>query len=318
MNKDRFIFLMNNYTALTDEETMELIQTQKEFPFSQIIHSLAAKGAITNNLAIKDEKLHTAAVYTTDRSVLKAIAGAEKAERLPPPVPMPKVKEEPQPEAKLPSAQIESEVKSEEPKVEVKVQTKQATVPPPPVVAKSAKSEVSLSGDQLIDELYQDLDKLKHLKHDYEVMVEGLDKPSAKSKPVLSTSAPASEKKSEDKPKKRKSGGDGIIDQIKSTKKKIKPSDPKQKEQLDIINQFIKSKPNFSKNAQVTPEPDAVAQDLSESSNAFSDNVVSETLVEILIKQGKREKAVEVLKKLIWKFPQKKAYFAAQIEELKS
>jgi len=44
---------------------------------------------------------------------------------------------------------------------------------------------------------------------------------------------------------------------------------------------------------------------------------VSETLVDILIQQGKKDKAIEVLKKLIWKFPQKKTYFAAQIEELK-
>ena len=49
----------------------------------------------------------------------------------------------------------------------------------------------------------------------------------------------------------------------------------------------------------------------------FGDNIVSETLVEILLKQGKKDKAIEVLKKLIWKFPQKKAYFAAQIEDLK-
>jgi hypothetical protein len=40
-------------------------------------------------------------------------------------------------------------------------------------------------------------------------------------------------------------------------------------------------------------------------------------LVELLLKQGKKEKAVEMLKKLIWKFPQKKAYFAARIQELK-
>ena len=57
--------------------------------------------------------------------------------------------------------------------------------------------------------------------------------------------------------------------------------------------------------------------DLTEKSTHFADNVISETLVEILIKQGKKTKAIEVLKKLIWKFPQKKAYFAAQIEELK-
>ncbi|HNG42094.1 MAG TPA: tetratricopeptide repeat protein, partial [Cyclobacteriaceae bacterium] len=62
----------------------------------------------------------------------------------------------------------------------------------------------------------------------------------------------------------------------------------------------------------------SVAGDLTEIKNGeFADNVISETLVEILIRQGKKEKAIEVLKKLIWKFPQKKTYFAAQIEDLK-
>jgi hypothetical protein len=49
----------------------------------------------------------------------------------------------------------------------------------------------------------------------------------------------------------------------------------------------------------------------------FGDNIISETLVEILVKQGKKERAIEVLKKLIWKYPQKKAYFASQIEDLR-
>ena len=60
-----------------------------------------------------------------------------------------------------------------------------------------------------------------------------------------------------------------------------------------------------------------VSGDLSENSSAFGDNIISETLVEILIKQGKKDKAIEVLRKLIWKFPQKKAIFATQIDELK-
>jgi predicted Zn-dependent protease len=57
--------------------------------------------------------------------------------------------------------------------------------------------------------------------------------------------------------------------------------------------------------------------DLTEKIELQETHIVSETLVEILLKQGKTEKAVEMLKKLIWKFPQKKAYFAARIEELK-
>ena len=36
-----------------------------------------------------------------------------------------------------------------------------------------------------------------------------------------------------------------------------------------------------------------------------------------MVKQGKLEKAQEIYNKLIWKFPEKKAYFVAQIEKLK-
>ena len=65
------------------------------------------------------------------------------------------------------------------------------------------------------------------------------------------------------------------------------------------------------------PSETTPKEDLAEKNASLSDNIVSETLVEILIRQGKKEKAIEVLKKLIWKFPQKKAYFAARIEDLK-
>ncbi|HRI78833.1 MAG TPA: tetratricopeptide repeat protein, partial [Cyclobacteriaceae bacterium] len=106
---------------------------------------------------------------------------------------------------------------------------------------------------------------------------------------------------------------DPLIEQIKTTKKKLKVENPKQKEQNEIIDKFIKIQPSIPK-----AKPAESASDLSEDSGMFSDNIVSETLVEILLKQGKKDKAVEVLKKLIWKFPQKKAYFAAQIDSLKN
>jgi len=108
---------------------------------------------------------------------------------------------------------------------------------------------------------------------------------------------------------------DSLIEEIKSTKRKIKPEGEKQKEQIEIIDQFIKTQPSIPRPKAITP--DAKDSDLSEPGAQFGENIVSETLVEILLKQGKREKAIEALKKLIWKFPQKKAYFAAQIEELR-
>src|SRR5690606_36885741 len=107
---------------------------------------------------------------------------------------------------------------------------------------------------------------------------------------------------------------DVLIDQIVTTKEEITPENDKQKEQIEIIDQFMRIQPSISgaKDKQTAPE------DLSSiKTGDFGDAIISETLVEILVKQGKKEKAIEVLKKLIWKFPQKKAYFASQIEELK-
>jgi hypothetical protein len=116
--------------------------------------------------------------------------------------------------------------------------------------------------------------------------------------------------------KKRRENTEGIIEQIVNSKKEIDPETDQQKAQIQIIDQFIKAQPSIaSPKDKPLPPPGA---DLSViKPGEFGDNIVSETLVNILLKQGKKDKAIEVLKKLIWKFPQKKTYFAAQIEELK-
>ena len=62
---------------------------------------------------------------------------------------------------------------------------------------------------------------------------------------------------------------------------------------------------------------DEINKDLSERSTRFGDDLVSENLAIILLRQGKKDRAIDIYKKLIWKLPQKKAYFAARIEDIK-
>ena len=107
---------------------------------------------------------------------------------------------------------------------------------------------------------------------------------------------------------------DELIAEIQKSKQEIVTESDSQKQQIEIINQFIRVQPSISNARDRAPS----AIDLTPvKSGQFGDNIVSETLVEILVKQGKKDKAIEVLKKLIWKYPQKKAYFASQIEDLK-
>jgi len=274
VEKEKLLFLTRNYTSLTADEARELISVKSTFPYCQLIHNLAARGAQDNELENSSKELQLSAVYSTDRGVLKSIMSSPRSRR-------DKV-----------VTDASSIVEAEERNLSLLTHSKN-----------------ELTGDALLTELAHDLDRLKELKREFEVSFKSVSNnkklslhEEKKIIPAVEIIEPTAEE---------------LIKEIKSTKKKIKPEGAKQKEQFDIIDQFIKTQPTIS-NAKAKPIPPPVQPtDLTESNSAFSDHIISETLVEILIKQGKKEKALEVLKKLIWKFPQKKAYFAAQIEELK-
>lgn len=90
-----------------------------------------------------------------------------------------------------------------------------------------------------------------------------------------------------------------------------------QLEQIEIIDNFIKNSPVLSK-PNLSAESEVISQDdLSRRSTKIDNNMVSENLAKIYMKQGKRKDAEKIYKKLMVKFPQKKGYFADQIQKLK-
>ena len=292
MEKTEFLLLLANSATLTTDEAKALVRLQDEFPYSQAIHNLAARGCQLNQLPSGKAQLGKAAIYATDRSVLKAIISApgKPRETLAKP-PSPATAEKPQPR-KAPAV----------PETRPGMESAQAQGAKEGAKGPSEEkfTPSGLSGDALLDELYHDLDKLKELKYGFEVASAGFDS--------MPPPPPPANKKNEapGEAKGPKETTKSLLDDIKSTKR--------QKEQLEIIDRFIKAKPSIGKGKMGASGFDTA--DLSERSSAFTDNIVSETLVEILIKQGKKGKAVEVLRKLIWKYKKKKAYFAAQIDEL--
>ena len=88
------------------------------------------------------------------------------------------------------------------------------------------------------------------------------------------------------------------------------------KKEVAIIDKIIKEDPTIPK-LDINNLPDN-SIDLASKSITINKGPVSENFAKILSLQGKRDKAIEIYEQLILKNPEKKPYFEAQIEKLKS
>ncbi|GAA4298521.1 hypothetical protein [Nibribacter koreensis] len=104
--------------------------------------------------------------------------------------------------------------------------------------------------------------------------------------------------------------GNGAMEQV------VKPV-TKLDVQLSIIDQFLKSNPKLKSMAHLQQKSEP-QEDLSAKSSKIKKNLASENLALIFIKQGKHKKALKIYEQLIVKFPEKKSYFAEQIEKLRN
>ncbi len=148
-------------------------------------------------------------------------------------------------------------------------------------------SSPAIDSDKLIADVLENLEKLQKIKKETAIWLDKKTELKAvKNKPISKKSTP----------------------KLKTKKKVSKP-----KSQTKIIEKFIKDEPRITKNS--APVNDK--QDMSKKSTEMREDVISESLAKIFVKQGKNAKAIDIYKKLIWKFPQKKALFAAKIEKLK-
>jgi hypothetical protein len=302
-----FINVLQNFSEISVKEAENVRTLKDDYPFSQVLHALSARVCKDHGFSDSQRELQLAAVYAADRSALKSIIES------------------------INSPVLASAYRQSSP-----IGTSETSV-------KTSETDVDYA-----TEVINDLERLNELRHNFELLfvdssaISYQNIPAAES-PEITEDQGAEEKtekhesskskkeriielaksvenqalqseETKTKSRKRKDSVEALIDHIVVSKEELSPESEKQKEQIELIDHFIKVQPTIlgAKDKQSAPE------DLTSiKTGDFNDSIISETLVEILLKQGKKEKAVEVLKKLIWKFPQKKAYFASQIEELK-
>lgn len=96
-----------------------------------------------------------------------------------------------------------------------------------------------------------------------------------------------------------------------------KPEKKKDVDHNSLIDRFIQDEPRIAQIRPKVGQPEEEPVDLA-AKNKFNDNSpITEAYAKILARQGKTEKAVAVYEKLQLKFPEKKAYFAEKIAEIR-
>ncbi|TGE24176.1 hypothetical protein E5K00_02890 [Hymenobacter aquaticus] len=98
---------------------------------------------------------------------------------------------------------------------------------------------------------------------------------------------------------------------------RYQPAPPPAPSSFDLINKFLRNKPRLRTPA-ARPAAGEEQTDLSVRSTQGVPDLASESLAQIMVRQGKLHKAIEIYERLMVRQPEKKAYFADQIQQLKS
>ena len=286
MNKKQFHNLLlnaENYKGVSIQALKELIN---DFPYSALVQSFYLKKLLLEEDYRFEEELFKTALLVPDRSALKKFlfdndrtaATLESSETIQP--------------AKLRAIHDESDPSLLEEKKSHKKEGKQASAPEleKELIAQAINASISI-------------EVATPLEH---------EETTKKTKEAQSHTHKIPAEEVRDENQKR-----SFSDWIKSFQEEFKEKQTQQenfrKNAEALIDQFIKSQPKI-----VAKKEFYSAENRAKKSIEEPEDLATETLAKIYATQGKVQKAIQTYERLILKFPEKKAYFAGQINQLKN
>lgn len=317
MNLKEFTNLLEHPEEFSKEDTKELEIILSEYPYFQSARLLYLKG-LHNQSSIKfNDELKTTAAYAGDRKILYEFISRERQASKEPVI------------NKIPDPVTEAvnlhklelpEISSEEEKREEEIQEKEIEIQQPVLTNDSNKNLDILEREMLAEIVNATIEKEISTSEPFgenDQIIEGsipetvIPEQKVSEKPLISTKKDEEILSDFDEHKKH-----SFTEWLKFKKRSSEVSEEKQKEKDEIsslIDKFIQAEPKMPKPKAEFYSPVNMAKQSVTDNESF----VTETLARIYEKQGNFPKAIKAYETLSLKFPEKKLYFAALIQEIK-
>lgn len=325
MNKERLNNIIKGNLNLTQEDLEEIKSLTDEFPFCQIGHILSAIAHKQHEHMLSEDKIITAAVHTGNRKKLRSlinnsvqISKKEITEDKETAIPT----EEEKVIDKVEQNKAGKE-EAEETDKQVATTTRAEKIPTPQLLS-DRKKDISKELEENLALLQKRKDdktstvtkesaRITLPKKEETTKEKTIEKNVSKETSHVSSSRMGDEVRKSDS----KSGGSftDIMLQYLETLEEQRSNKPTKEDQLSIIDDFIEKDPNISRATPSTKTENST--DLAKDSVKLKNSFISENLAKINAKQGKISTAIDIYEQLILKYPEKKSYFAEQIEKLK-
>ncbi len=302
MNKKQFTEIIKNPTLLDAHTLTELREIIEEYPFFQIGRMLWLKNLHKLDSIKYNSELKTGAAYIADRSKLyqlinnpdKLLAGASVIES-----DKPKSEVQPSIKAEVNTERVPKTIKPDAPRTTTENYLNAAddvaddNGSPYRFLTNSTRTQKNEDDNE--DILFPSADLL-----DYEIS-------SSQSYALPKVS------EIEVNPDENRSFSDWLHIMHYASPLQKGEGTALRKKEMDLIDNFLSAKPETI----AISDKKVKELDLEQRNTAPQEEILSETLANIYIKQGHKNKAIAIFEKLHLKYPEKSVYFARRITELK-